>query len=107
MMPDARGRTSAVRVAAMRPGRSLVIGTSSAFTVMTATCGGGKEKPPCAACSSLQPARIKRAPKVAIEIGLMKRIGSSIGDAGKGRRVLKTKRCGGRGPPHHNIQTGL
>ena len=40
-MPETRGRTSAIRVGAMRPGSSLVIGTSLGSVIMVPTGVGG------------------------------------------------------------------
>ncbi|WKL26529.1 hypothetical protein Q1M63_18285 [Sinorhizobium meliloti] len=57
-MPEMRGRTSAMRVAVMRPGSSLVIGSGSAFVVKTATGdGGGAAAAACCSSFFWQPAR--------------------------------------------------
>src|SRR5687767_8106687 len=40
MIPVTWGRTSAIIVGAVRPGKSVLITTLCGFTVMTVTCGG-------------------------------------------------------------------
>src|SRR5690606_1136788 len=59
MMPETRGRTSAIRVGAIRPGSSFTIGRVSALTVTMLTWTGGGLLPLTAwasAALSLQPA---------------------------------------------------
>ena len=51
-MPDTRGRTSATRVGATRPGSSRVSDSGSALTVTTPTSGGVPGGPALAAESS-------------------------------------------------------
>ena len=72
-MPETRGRTSAMRVGAMRPGNSLVIGMGSAFTAMKLTGeGGGAGAFSAELCDSLQAAANRgRSKAKAIRVAFM------------------------------------